>query len=290
MINMKSLITGILLIAGCLSIWAQKPKDVTGRHEYHLPRHQSRAQGEQVAMERAIIEALAREFGTFVRQETQMNFSSSEEGENSEFYSSASTLVRGEWLETIGQPKLDIYLTQDGEIVLTCEIKGKAREIRRVVDDFDAKVLKGGTTDNFQTSHFIHGDKIYLAFTAPQDGFVAVYLEDEDNNFMRMLPFNGEGKNARGVKGNRRYVFFTSDEGLETTYLMRTEKHAERNTIHVIYSPHPFVLSVDQAAEDEESLDFLSGSQFRKWIDKSGTLDPDMQHQKLFITIVERQD
>lgn len=290
MIKMKSLIAGILLIAGCLTISAQKPKDVTGRHEYHLPRHQSRAQGEQIALERAIIEALAREFGTFVRQETQMNFSSSAEGENSEFYSSASTLVRGEWLETIGQPRLDIYLTQEGEIVITCEIKGKAREIRRVVDDFNAKALNGGTTDNFQSSNFIHGEKIFLAFTAPQDGFVAVYLEDEDNNFMRMLPFNGEGKNARGVKGNRRYVFFTSEEGLETPYIMRTQKQAERNTIHVIYSPHPFVLPVDQAAADEESLDFLSGQQFSRWIDKSRTLDPDMQQQKLFISIIERQD
>lgn len=268
----------------------QKSKEVEGRHEYFLPRHQSRAQGEQIALERAMIQALAKEFGTFVRQETQMNLSSSAEGENSEFYSNATSMVRGEWLETIGRPVFDIYLTQEGEIVITCEVKGKAREIRRVVDDFDAKTLNGGLTDQYISKNFVDGDNLFLAFTAPQDGYVAVYLEDEEKNFKRMLPFDGEGKNGRKVKGDVRYVFFTSQEGMEQKYRMLTSKSTERNTIHVIYSPHPFVLPIDHSGEEENSLDFLSGQQFSKWIDKSRTLDPDMQQQKLFISIIERQD
>lgn len=288
---MKNLIiTGILLTAGCLNIFAQKIKTVEGRYEYYLPRHMSRAQGEQTALERAMIEAIADEFGTYVSQQTQLNLSSSKEGENTEFYSYGSTMVKGEWVETLAEPVFGIFLTPENEIVITCEVKGKAREKRRVVDDFDMAVLNGGTTDEYRSSTFIDGENVYLAFTSPVNGFVAVYLEDDSKTFARMLPFNGEGNKARKVDGNKRYVFFTRNEGLEQRYRLQTNRASERNMIHVLFSPNPFVLPSDHTGEGENALDELSGEKFRIWLEKSRSLDPEMQWQYQGVNIVERQD
>lgn len=287
---MKSILLSLVLVTGCLIANAQKLRDVSGEYEYYLPRHLSRAQGEQAALERAMIQALANEFGTFLTMGTQLNLSSSKDGENSDFYSYSSSMVRGEWVETVGQPFFDIYLSDKGEIVLTCKVKGRAREIRRVVDDFNMKILNGGTLDQHESANFLDGDNIYLSFKSPSDGYIAVYLEDDNNNYLRMLPFNGEGKGARKVKGNVRNLFFNSNDGLEEKYQLTTDKPTERNVIHVLFSPHPFILPVDDEGKNEYALDQLEQSQFRKWLEKSRTLDPELQHQMRPINISESVD
>lgn len=54
-----------------------KVKEVKGTYQYYVPRHIARDQAEQIALERAMIEAIAREFGTVLSLNTQMDMRSS---------------------------------------------------------------------------------------------------------------------------------------------------------------------------------------------------------------------
>lgn len=269
---------------------AQKVKEVSGEYTYWLPRHVSRAEGEQIALERAMIEAVGKEFGTLVNQQTQLNLSSSKDGDNTDFYSIASTILKGEWVETIGQPVFDISLDNNKDIVISCTVKGHAREIKQTVADLDVRLLCNGTTNAHEASTFIHNDLCYLSFVSPIDGYIAVYLEDDAGYIFRMLPFAGEKSKSRKVEGNKRYMFFTRNDGVEEQYRLQTSKATERNNVNVIFSPNEFIKPIDSEGKYETDLTVTKAEDFRRWLTKSRALDPDMQVVIRPITIVAKQD
>lgn len=255
---------------------AQKTRDVEGHAEFYLPRNVSRAVGEQQVLDMARIDALAREFGTVIRQDIQMDTHVDDRGESSDWWSSNSALVKGEWLETTGQPAFGIRLEGD-DIVLTCDVRGKARELKGQRADLDILLLRNGVTDDCVTNTFVDGEKCFMAFTAPVNGYLAIYLEDADRNMIRMLPFPAERIAARPVKADERYVFFVSNEGFNEQYRMTTERPSERNVIHVVFSPNGFMRPTETAAGDDPEMRQVSVDKFHKWFAKARAADPDLQ-------------
>ncbi len=253
-----------------------KTKDVKGTYQYYVPRHIARDQAEQIALERAMIEAIAREFGTVLSLNTQMDMRSSKKGESVDFYSSASSLVKGEWVETIGEPKFGLFLDGD-DIVVTCEVRGRAREVNRAQAQLDVRVLRNSTGDDAESNAFISGDKCFLAFITPVDGYLTVYLEGEDNSVFRMLPFYAQSNPTQQVKANTRYVFFASTDGDAEQYQLTAEKETERNTIYAIFSPNEYIKPADHSGGEELSLRELSTDAFRKWLNKARALDDQLQ-------------
>ena len=277
MLKFKSILTALALIgAGAFALEAAPPaKDVKGQYEYYVPRHISRNQAEQIALERAMIEAVAREFGTALNMTTHQDMRSSRNGESEDFYQSASTLVKGEWIETTEQPKFSIRLDGD-DIVVTCEVRGRARAVNRAQAHLDVHVLRNSTSDDAETNAFLDGDKLFLSFTSPVSGYLTVYLEGEDKTVFRMLPFYAEKKSTTPVEANTRYVFFASTEGDAEQYQM-TSDGTEHNTLYIIFSPNEYIKPVDRSGKEEESLRQLSTGDFRKWIQKSQSLDDQLQ-------------
>ena len=250
-------------------------KDVKGEYEYYVPRHLSRNQAEQIALERAMIEAVAREFGTALNLTTHMDMRSSRNGESEDFYQSASSLVKGEWVETTEQPRFGIRLDGD-DIVITCQVRGRARAVSRAQAQLDVRVLRNSTADDAESNAFLDGDKLYLAFTSPVSGYLTVYLEGDDKTVFRMLPFYAEKSTTATVEANTRYVFFASTEGDAEQYQL-TSDGTEHNTVYVIFSPNEYIKPADRSGKEEQSLRELSQGDFRKWIQKSQSLDDQLQ-------------
>ena len=255
---------------------AAATKTVKGFYRYYVPRHVSRDQAEQTALERAMIVAIANEFGTVMSQNTRLTTQSNKSGESVDFYSSATSLVKGEWVETIGQPKFDITL-DDGEIVVSCEVSGKARGIERAQAQLDVRILRNEGGDEAESSSFLSGDKCFLAFTTPVDGYLTVYLEDEDRQVYRMLPFHSQKNTTHKVEANKRYLFFSSTAGDSEQYRLTASKDTERNTIYVIFSPNEYVKPIDRSGAEELSLRELTSDEFRRWIEKTRSLDNQLQ-------------
>lgn len=263
--------------AGCgVTSAAPKVVDVEGSYTYYIPYNVPRDRAEQIAMERAMIQALASKFGTLVSETTQMDMHSSKSGDNVDFWSSASTLVKGEWIETVGKPEFTPSL--DGnDFVVSCKIKGKAREIEGARASLDIHILANSTAPEAETVSFNNGDKLFMQFTSPVDGWLTVYLEGADGKVFRMLPFYAQRNPAHRIEADRKYTFFVSTEGDAEQYQLTTDADIERNTLYIVFSPNEYVKPVDRSSEEELALRELTTADFRRWVTNLRLSDPKLQ-------------
>lgn len=264
--------------------FAAKEKEVNGSYTYYIPYNVARDKAEQIAFERARIQAIADEFGTVMTQHSRIDMKTSNGNENSDFWSSASSLVKGEWVSTIGEPTFEPFI-ENGNFAIRCEVKGIAREITAPKAELDVRLLRNGTTDAYESSTFKSGDNCYLAFTTPVKGAIAVYLEDEAGDMFCMLPYYAQTATCTPVSPGIRHLFFTSNDGDEEKYQLTTDKEIERNMLYVVFSQNDFIKPIDKSNGQELSLKTLSADNFRNWLQKSRALDHTFQVVTIPITI-----
>ena len=157
------------LILSSLTALAQKLKTVEGVYTYHAPENVTMEQAKRTALDRAMIQALADEFGTIVSQSNATRVENQNGQTNIDFLSIGGSEVKGEWIETIGEPIYNIRYEGD-MLVVSVKVKGKAREIVSAGIDFQAKVLRNGTEDKYESDQFRSGDELNLSFTSPVSG------------------------------------------------------------------------------------------------------------------------
>lgn len=265
----------ILLSLAHLSGFA-KTKNVEGRSIFYIPANMTRAQAEEEAIKRAKIDALNRAFGNTV---TASSTSISTEKDD-RFYSHGFDLVKGEWIETVGMPEVKTCL--DGEeVFLTVKIKGKAREKQTADIDISAKILRNGTTSNCESEDFRSGDKMYVRFTAPVDGYVGIYQYDPSADMVYcLLPYKKDGSGSVKVEHDKEYIFFSkadsADPRIVDEYRLLCSEDGEVNTIYIVFSPHIFAKS-KTATSDRYTPRNLLFSDFEAWRAKSQSQDGMMQ-------------
>lgn len=263
--------------------YAQKIKKVSTTHVYYVPANVSLEQARFIVLEQAKIKAIAEEFGTFISQ-TNITHTSTQNGESSmDFSSLGQSEVKGEWIETIGEPEITKTMEQ-GMIVLRCKIKGKVREYKSAQVEFDAKVLRNGTESKFVSEDFKDGDRMYLYFQSPKDGYIAVYLSDTKKKVYCLLPYGLDSDGQEFVKNGQEYVFFTQKTELVDGFIERVvnatngvylscEDNSEINQLYIIFSSNPFTKAVDY---EDNGLRSLPLSQFHKWLSECQGLDSQM--------------
>lgn len=280
-----ALLTAFLGIASC---YAQKVKTVHGEYIYHAPENVSLEEARRIALDRAKIQALGDEFGTLVTQHNSTYVNNVDGKTTTDFSSLSGSDVKGEWIETTGDPSYSISYEQ-GMLVVKCTVEGKAREITSAGIELMTKVLKNGVDDSQESDKFKSGDDLYLAFQSPAKGYLAVYLVTPSNKAYCLLPYQSSAEGVVSVNANKRYVFFSQKEaeasGKETVdeYTMTCDNAAETDFIHIIFSPHQFVKPLDNSADGLPRE--LSFENFQKWTVKNKTKDPLMQVVVKSITI-----
>lgn len=292
----KYLIT-IILLAFSLPIFSQKLKTVEASYTYRAPENVTLEQARLIAMERAQIQALADEFGTIVSQSNSTRVENKNGQSKVDFLSIGDSEVKGEWIETIGEPKFNISY-EGNMVVVSVKVKGKAREIVDASIDFTAHILRNGTDDKFESDVFKTGDDLYLSFRTPVNGYLAVYLIDAEGQAYCLLPYRSQTEGIYTVRANQRYLFFSAKEALQNErsmvdeYVMTCERESEHNQIYVIFSPKPFMKAVDRESVKEITDDAIAGfprelssSEFRKWLAKNRTHDQNMSVKMIPIKI-----
>lgn len=284
----------IILILFCMfysSLHAQQVKKVEGEYTYRAPEQVSVEQAKRTALERAKLEAMATTFGTNISQQNSTRVSNSNGKSNVDFLSISSSDVKGEWIETIGEPQYIINYEQ-GMLIVTCKVKGTIREITTAAIDIKAKVLRNGTEDRFESSEFRSGDDLYLSFQSPVDGYLAVYLLDEEGNAFCLLPYRNQSDGIYKVRANTPYIFFSEkdaplqERSLIDEYVMTCEKAQEVNQIYTIFSPNPFIKSNDKDNGDALPRE-TDGESFQKWLAKVRRKDNSVNFSSKQITIAK---
>ena len=277
------------MLLNLLSISAQEIEKVHGEYTYHVPDNVSLEEGKRTALERAKIQALADAFGTLVSQNNS-TIIKNENGKSSvDFLSIGGSDVKGEWIETIGEPKFDIFY-ESNMLTIKVTIVGKAREIKNANIDFEAKLLRNGTEEKFESDEFRNGDDLYLYFKSPINGYLAVYLLDENTQqVFCLLPYKSSGEPAYKIVHDKPYIFFSCQKAEENPnevdeYTMTCEHSMEQNTIYIVFSPNMFA----KAFAEDGSIGLprqLPLKEFQKWLGKCKAKALETQEKKIAITI-----
>ena len=275
----RILLSAILFMVSVLGVFAQKTLTVDAEYTYRAPEDVALSQAKRTALDRAKIQAIAEAFGTIVSESNTLRMSNKNGQSDVDFMSISGSDVKGEWIETIGDPQYQIEY--DGEtLVVTAKCKGKIREIVGNEVDFQVKVLRNGTDDRSESDVFFSGDNFYVSFTSPVAGYVAIYLVDVGNMACCLLPYQAQQDGIYSVKANQRYVFFNVDEAqpvekpIVDLYRMTTLFPIEQNQVYVIFSPQPFVKAADAVGKGQ--LRELKGDEFQKWLAKCRKRDTSM--------------
>lgn len=277
---MKKLLSLLALVA--LPLSAQKIKKVEGEYTYHAPENVTLEQARRTALERAMLTALADEFGTVVQQSDFSSVANRDGASSIDFSSFGSTEVKGEWLETIGEPVFDVFYEQ-GMLVVKAKVAGRAREITSAAIDLQVRVLRNGTEDKYESYDFCPGDELFLSFRSPVDGYLAVYLIDAAGTAYCLLPYRNQTGGICRVRGNRPYLFFSpghaapDEAGLVDEYTLTCEGEEEQDQIYIIFSPNPFYKAADRQSEAGELPRELPVDAFRKWLVNCRKHDTGMQ-------------
>ena len=295
--RLRIVLAVVLSAVSVLGVFAGRTRTITGEYTYALPADMSQEDGKQVALERAIITALADEFGTVVSQDNTRRIENTGGESETDFYSVGRSTVKGEWLETIGEPTFTIQVDSHGVVFITCKVKGKARSRESADVSFSAVLLRNGLTDRYVSSEFKSGDNLYLQFKSPTDGYVAVYLADAEGNAFTMLPYKSSHAGAVSVKANEQYIFFSVDavpyeqRGEVDEYRLETSRKVEYNTLYVVFSVKEFVKAVDNSG----GTSLVSGydlprwqpfADFQQWLSKQRSFDDKMQVETLTVRII----
>ena len=279
----------IFLLTLTSTVFAQKMKTVEGEYTYHAPENVTVEQARRTALDRAMIQALADEFGTIVSQSNATRVENRNGHSDIDFLSIGGSEVKGEWIETIGEPIYNIRYEGD-MLIVTCKVKGKAREIISAGIDFQARILRNGTGDKFESDQFRSGDDLYLSFTSPLSGYLAVYLVDADGQAFCLLPYRNQTDGIYPIEANRRYLFFNMKEASQNErsyvdeYVMTCERSSEQNQIYVIFSPNQFAKAVDNQSNANLPRE-LKFEDFQKWLVKCRKHDKEMNLRTFLIVI-----
>lgn len=270
---------------------AQRTERVRAEYTYHAPENVTLEAAKRTALERAKIQAIADEFGTVVSQ-SNTTFVTNQNGEsNTDFFSLGGSEVKGEWIETIGEPEYAISYEQ-GMLVVRVTVSGRIREIVNAQIDFKAEVLCNGTDLKFARTDFKSGDDLYLYFQSPVDGYLAVYLLDDVSQMVYcLLPYKSSSEGVAPIEHDKPYIFFSAAHAGENAHLvdeytMTCSRPQEHNTLYIIFSPNEFA-KANSNNVDELLPQELSFEEFQKWLVKGRNRDKEMKVKNFAIIIRE---
>lgn len=261
-----------------VSLSAKGIVTVQGESTYYDNGTHSKVECMKFALEQARIDALAREFGTLVSQDIMQSDRVTGSREKNDFLALSSTQVKGEWIADEGEPVYTFDHDKDANLIVTCRVRGKAKEISNESAEFEAVVLRNGTDKVHTDNRFRHGDSLYLYFKGSTNGYLTVFLQDEADNVIQLLPYYNDSKTRIPVKGGWEYVYFDPDRADNTTdfegLVMTAPNNLEYNRLYVIFSPNAF--SAPVMTRNPGELPYMAAGEFSKWLVKSRRNDSAM--------------
>lgn len=288
---MNRFILFILLASSFLVGYSQRTAKVSATYTYYAPETMSVEEAKRVALDRAKIQAIADEFGTIVSQSTSTVITNKNGESDTQFFALGGSDIKGEWIETIGNPEYQLKF-ENHFLIVECSVKGKAREIVSAKIEFEAKTLRNGTELRFGDVNFRDGDDLYLYFQSPINGYLAVYLLDElSQTVYCILPYKAQTFSAYPVLANKEYVMFSrkeadkSERPIVDEYTLSCENDKEFNTLYTLFSPS--LIGKRNGFDDsiEDKPDNISFKDFKSWLSKTLSKDSNIQFQEINISI-----
>lgn len=287
---------------GLIDLSAQKSKikTTTGEAQIKLESNVTKEEAYLKVEQLAIIDAISNAFGTYVEQVAILTVESGK----SRFNIIGTTKVKGEWVETIDEPKftevfreVKVENGKQMELWITCNIKGRAKEAtpKANIETYTLSYPNSAS----KSFTFNSGNNLYLYFKSPVDGYLSVYFDD-GKNIYRILPYNDmSSESCVKIVADKEYIFFSKSK--EHNYFgnsideleLFTPLKSESNKIHVLFSESiyrkPILTDAKVLEGDYLRPKSLSRQQSADWIaETKATLDDFIDAQINFEIIGER--
>lgn len=273
---MTRLLLSILVFAIWFNVLANDVKTVDVEYTYIAPETMPPILAKRNALEQAQLKAIADEFGTTIDQTNFTYIDSS----SVDFKSYATSNSHGEWIATTREPKYDIKIEGNLQIV-SVKVSGKIRRIPECRAQIKME-LCNRIENSYHTTTFHNGEPMYMKCRSSQNGYVMVFLEDEEGNAIRLLPFYIGDETCYEVKQDKEYVFFMEkndafDESLVggEKILLTASHDKELNVVTLIYSPSLIHKPIYEKLGTSE-FEYVPSSQFKKWISRLRTSNPEL--------------
>lgn len=279
----------VLVLLNNMNVYAQKTVCDSYTLIYPMSDTETYVEAEGKAINQARIEMVANNFGTIVSSSSYVTVDN--HGSSSRTY--AWLDVKGEWLKDTSEPVVRRMIRND-RFVLEVTVSGRIREIETIPIDLSCKLLRNGTAEEY-VSHdcrFNHGDKMYMSFRSPCDGYIAIYLyESATREVSCLYPYNGMSVEQMKITGGEEYVFFSKKNSAGVDPLSIKEfrlecdedKTFEAATLYVVFSPNKFVKANDNQLED--GFRQLDEKDFNKWLQRLRVYDKEMNLRSFYVTV-----
>lgn len=273
-------------IAAAMPSFAQRTATVSGKYKYYLEGNDDITirDAKNKAIELAKAEAIKNEFGMLVASDfINMDVVSNDEFSNFYMMESSSS-VKGIWLGDLEAPRVNVLVDND-DLCFSAEVKGKAREIIRPNIDLKWDIQKEINGQKITADNFDNGDRFFVKFKSPVDGYVAIYLITGDDETACLLPYRQDNSGRVQIKGGQVYTFF--DKKIDSSasyYKLSTDQGAESDMLVLIFSPHPITKCTD-TSKDPKMPNVLKSKDFAKWLLNAQRADNDLVVNKKWIKI-----
>ena len=288
---MKKLTLIVLILAFTLVTQAQREEEVSGSYTYVLSENDgiTLKEAKHMCIELAKAAAIKEKFGELITSDViDSNVETNGESTNSYYWENTVAMAKGDWLGDTEKPQLDIKY-EDDKLIFTAEVKGRAREIIQSKIDLKWEIMKDGLTMRKKTSVFESGERIFVNFRSPADGYVAIYLILGDDVTQCLLPYPKDTDGRFEVKAGREYMFFDKEEDLTAVpWKLSTKRRLENNQLVIIYSPNPFTKCNDKSV-DKMHPNTLNTHDLQRWLLKCQREDRDMVVNKKWVKIYQKK-
>ena len=287
---------------------AQEMRTASGEYTLRFTSEMSRGEARALAYERAKLDAILSVFpGTINATTNSLSVSNTSTGSATNFYSISASEVKGEWLGDVLEPKYE-YLPYDEKNDLdgiTCKVTGRVREINWSRPEFQWTLMRNHPTERDAAEEFVEGDDLFLSFTAPCNGYLAVYNVDGTGAEAQcLIPSSEQPEGIYKVKSGKRYVFFAKDIDNQDNMIppypdgisLYCDETIEHFQFYVIFSPNKFTRAVAIAPSEKKKFrnaffelpPELPNTAFQKWLLDLRTHDRSLQCEKKIISVSKR--
>ena len=288
---MKKLTLIILILAFTLVTQAQREEEVSGSYTYVLSENDgiTLKEAKHMCIELAKAAAIKEKFGELITSDViDSNVETNGESSTSYYWENTVAMAKGDWLGDTEKPQLDIKY-EDDKLIFTAEVKGRAREIIQSKIDLKWEIMKDGLTMRKKASIFESGERVYVNFRSPADGYLAIYLILGDDVTQCLLPYPKDTDGRFEVKAGRDYMFFDKEEDPKTmAWRLTTKRRLENNQLVIIYSPNPFTKCNDKSV-DKMHPNTLNTHDLQRWLLKCQREDRDMVVNKKWVKIYQKK-
>ena len=301
------ILTYIIILLNLNIVFSQKEVlTVEGYFETEFNNNETKDQAKKRAKEGAIINALEKAFGIAVFQGNTLFLKNVVTGQKVESFSSfnsiGETFVKGEVVE---EEKVDfdefmyekkILDKISHGIIIKCKVIIKAREYIEPTANFTAYTLNCSDTSHSKTNSFKKKDDFFVFFNTPQDGYLCVFLDDNQSSSILFPYSTGRSKYFNGfpVASNKDYLLFSNEKKYSLgdniiTDELEWDSRENLEKLIIIFSTKPFELPDLNRSKSNEIPEMLHSEDFNKWLIHLRNKNKNVEIKKIIVDTILSQ-